>query len=32
MLLGYGSKTAVVIFKGYAYDRVGRCHAVSVAK
>src|SRR6478672_1992218 len=29
---GYGSKTAGVIFRGYAYDRVGRGHAVSVGE
>jgi hypothetical protein len=29
---GYGSKTAGVIFRGCAYDRVGRCHAVSVGE
>ena len=29
---GYGSKTAGVIFRGCAYDRVGRGHAVSVGE
>src|ERR1700749_4131058 len=28
----YDSKTAVMIFRGCAYDRVGRRHAVSVGK
>ena len=29
---GYGSKTARVIFRGCAYNRVGRGHAVSVGE
>jgi hypothetical protein len=29
---GYGSKTAGAIFRGCAYDRVGRRRAVSVAE